>query len=111
MDWHRYHRLPTIYAYLRRLERDYPDLVEIVDIGKSTEGRSLLLAKVGKKQKYDKPGIFIEGGLNLASYKYHSKSSTISFHQQVFTPENGLALPQSPLFCETLLKTMIEIEI
>ena len=63
MDWRRYHRLSTIHAYLRTLAAAAPDIVEVIDIGRSARGRPLLVAKVGRRQTYRKPAIFIEGGV------------------------------------------------
>lgn len=62
MNWRQYHRLPVIHGYMRKLEAEFPELVQTLVIGESVEGREMLVAKVGKKQHYEKPAIFIEGG-------------------------------------------------
>lgn len=50
---------------MQDLASQFPHLVEVFSIGKSFEGRDLLVAKVGKKQNYEKPAIFIEGGKEI----------------------------------------------
>ena len=37
---------------------------QIIPIGESFEGRTILVAKLGIKQEYKKPAIFIEAGLD-----------------------------------------------
>ena len=67
MHWYKYQRLGTIYAYMHRLQLEFPHLVEVLTIGKTDQGRDILLAKVGKTNSiYPKKAIFIEAGL----YKY-----------------------------------------
>ena len=75
MDWNSYHRLTDIYDYLYYLEQTYPQLVEVINIGKSVEKRPMLLLKIGSKKFTDKPAIFIEGGkvLNEFSLKRVAK--------------------------------------
>ena len=62
MDWKKYHRLNDIYDYLYYLQQHYPQLVEVIDIGKSVEKRPMLVLKIGSKKFSDKPAIVIEGG-------------------------------------------------
>ena len=62
MNWKRYHRLGTIYQFMRDLERRHPDLVKVFSIGQTFDGRDTLVAKLGKAQNYQKPAIFLEGG-------------------------------------------------
>ena len=63
MDWRSYHRLETIYAFLYGLRESHPDLVAVFPIGKSVEGRDILIAKVGLAKGYQKPAIFLECGI------------------------------------------------
>ncbi len=71
MNWRAYQRLETIYDYMYYLQETYPHLAEIVDLGQSVEGRSILLLKVGSKVYQDKPAIFIEAGNQSAVF--HTK--------------------------------------
>lgn len=48
MTWYRYHNFEDIAIYLDYLQLTYPDLVELIHIGRSFEGRPLMVAKVGK---------------------------------------------------------------
>lgn len=40
----------------------HPDVAEILNIGKSTEGRDLMVLKLGRKTKQVKPAVWIDGG-------------------------------------------------
>lgn len=46
MTWYRYHNFEDIAIYLDYLQLTYPDLVELIHIGRSFEGRPLMVAKV-----------------------------------------------------------------
>lgn len=64
-DMQHYHTLEEIQAWQQRWAREYPDLVELVSVGKSFEGRdiwqlTLTNKKTGKDT--DKPAFFMEGG-------------------------------------------------
>ena len=62
MNWKLYHRLNDIYEYLYFLQKHYPDLAEVINIGDTVEGRPMLVLKIGSRKFSDKPAIFIEGG-------------------------------------------------
>lgn len=50
-------------AYLSYMEQTYPDKVTLMDIGQSTENRSLLVAKVSTGPAgVARPAIWIDGG-------------------------------------------------
>lgn len=68
MDWVRYHRLADIYAYVDYLGETYPETVEVLTIGHSSEGRPLKVIRISSNLKDTKrPAIWIDGG-NLANY-------------------------------------------
>ena len=69
MDWRRYHRLNDIYNYLYYLQRVHPNLVRVIDIGKTVQRRPMLVVKIGQPNVSNKPAIFIEGGKILAIIK------------------------------------------
>lgn len=46
MSWYRYHRYKDIVKFLEYLQRKYPSSVELMHIGRSFEGRPLIVAKV-----------------------------------------------------------------
>ncbi len=65
LGFDRYHSLDVIYSWLRKWEKDFPDLVDLYEVGKSYEGRPVLQmtltnSKTGKDT--DKPATFFEGG-------------------------------------------------
>ncbi|XP_014250278.1 carboxypeptidase B-like [Cimex lectularius] len=65
MSWERYHRYKDIEAYLDYLGKTASELVKIIKIGKSTEGRALKVVRVSSsKGKSANPAIWIDGGMH-----------------------------------------------
>ena len=65
LGFDRYHSLDVIYSWLLKWEKDFPDLVDLYEVGKSYEGRSVLQMTVTNKKTgkdTDKPAAFFEGG-------------------------------------------------
>lgn len=72
MTWHRYHRYADIVKYFEFLRRKYPKNVDLLHIGRTFEGRPIIVChifesgpvrKQGKKKRVKKQSIFIESGL------------------------------------------------
>jgi hypothetical protein len=64
VSFDKFHSAEVIYSYMRRYAKEYPDLVELYEIGRSYEGRpiyqmTLTNKKTGKAT--DKPAAFFEG--------------------------------------------------
>jgi len=68
MDWTRYHRIEVIYAWMERLANEHRDFVKLQRIGKTAEGRDILVIKIGLNSSPRKPGIFIEGGIHAREW-------------------------------------------
>jgi len=68
MDWNKYHRLNDIYDYMYYLQKHYPKLCQVIDIGKTIEKRPMLVLKIGSKKFEDKPAIVIEGGIHAREW-------------------------------------------
>ncbi|XP_046623924.1 zinc carboxypeptidase-like isoform X1 [Neodiprion virginianus] len=66
LNWTAYHRLDVIYNWLDELAETYPDLVEVIVIGNSYEGRLIKGIKITFDE--DNPGIFIEGGIHAREW-------------------------------------------
>ncbi|XP_050664329.1 carboxypeptidase A2-like isoform X2 [Leptidea sinapis] len=82
MTWRRYHRYSDIIRYLEYLQHSYPDILELMSLGRSSEGLPLVAVKIsvpsnetrkgvnkGRKKKYKlrtfmKPAVWIEGGVH-----------------------------------------------
>jgi len=65
LGFNKYHSLDVIYAWLRKWEKEYPEIVELYEIGKSYEGRPILQMTLTNKKTgkdTDKPAAFFEGG-------------------------------------------------
>lgn len=72
MTWHRYHRYADIVKYFEYLRRKYPSNVDLLHIGRTFEGRPIIVChifesgpvrKQGKKKRVTKQSIFIESGM------------------------------------------------
>lgn len=46
MTWYRYHDYEDITMFVDYLQRKYPDIVDLIHIGRSFEGRPLVVVKV-----------------------------------------------------------------
>ena len=63
MNWDSYHRVEDINAYLKYLADTYPQMVELINIGNSTEGRPLNVVRItSANQSTDQPAVWIDGG-------------------------------------------------
>lgn len=65
LSFERYHSAEVIYAWLERWAEQYPDLIDLYQVGESYEGRSIMqITLTNKKTGKDteKPGAFFEGG-------------------------------------------------
>lgn len=64
LGFDKYHSANTIYAYMERFAKAYPDIVDLYEIGKSYEGRPIIQMTVTNKKTgkaTDKPAAFFEG--------------------------------------------------
>lgn len=65
--WNRYHDNEEIESILKQLESQFPSLVKIESVGKSTEGREMWIATITNRevgQENRKPGFWIDGGIH-----------------------------------------------
>lgn len=63
MTWFRYHNFEDIAIYMDYLQIKYPDVVELLHLGRSFEGRPLVVAKVCEMLAF--PGNRLRSGLKL----------------------------------------------
>ncbi|KZS15411.1 Carboxypeptidase B [Daphnia magna] len=69
MDWTSYHRLSDIYSYLTYLANSFPQIVTLIDIGWSYEGRPLYVVRISSASSPDtKPAIWIDGGIHAREW-------------------------------------------
>jgi len=69
MNWETYQKLSTIQDWMARLAADYPNLVSVLTIGQSTEGKPLQVLKIstgGADSK--KPVIWMDGGIHAREW-------------------------------------------
>ena len=65
LTFDRYHTVDVMYTWLRRWAEQYPDIVELYEIGRSYEGRPILQMTITNRStgsKEDKPAAYFEGG-------------------------------------------------
>ncbi len=64
--FNRYYTVEQMYAHLRAMERAYPEIVKVRSIGKSGEGRDLLVATLTAPGSDDraKPAMWIDGAIH-----------------------------------------------
>jgi len=71
-DFTQYHELPEIQAFLATLPREFPDLVTLVTVGESYEGRTIYGVKIassaGNKTNVAKPGFWFDGGIHAREW-------------------------------------------
>ena len=65
---------------MREQEVRHPKFVKVFSIGKTFEGRDLLVIKIGARKPYEKPAVFVEGGTFCALHDYREmRWSDITF--------------------------------
>lgn len=65
LTFDRYHTVDVMYTWLRRWAEQYPDIVELYQVGTSLEGRPILQVTLTNRatgKATDKPAAFFEGG-------------------------------------------------
>ncbi len=65
LTWDRYHSCDVVYTWMNRFAKEYPDLVDLYEVGFSYEGRPILQITLTNKKTgkdTDKPAAFFEGG-------------------------------------------------
>ncbi|XP_075211067.1 carboxypeptidase B-like isoform X1 [Lycorma delicatula] len=67
LTWQRYHRYSDHQDYMNYLQNNFPDLVSIIDIGNSVEGRSIKVIKISSGQPGAK-AMWIDGGTHAREW-------------------------------------------
>jgi hypothetical protein len=65
LGFDKYHSLKVIYSWLTKWQKEFPDLVNLYEVGKSFEGRPIMQMTLTNKKTgkdTDKPAAFFEGG-------------------------------------------------
>ena len=64
MDFAHYHKYEEVIYFLKKWEKDFPNLVELYSVGRSFEGREIWQMTIGNRstgKDTDKPAMFLEG--------------------------------------------------
>lgn len=70
-DYSKYHSLEEISDWMVTLEKTYPDLVSLVDVGKSFEGRTIKAVKftgASSNSTATKAGLWLDGGIHAREW-------------------------------------------
>ena len=86
MDFKHYHMYDEVLSFLKKWEKDYPNLVELYSVGKSYEGREIWQITITSKtmgKDTDKPAMYLEG--NRHSGEVTGAESALSFAWHVLS--------------------------
>ncbi|TMS11876.1 carboxypeptidase O isoform X1 [Larimichthys crocea] len=67
-DYYKYHSMPEISKWMSQMQTDYPDLVHIVDYGKTYEKRTISLLKIGQNTGAKKKAIWMDCGIHAREW-------------------------------------------
>ncbi|XP_026321656.1 uncharacterized protein LOC113231549 [Hyposmocoma kahamanoa] len=67
MSWNQYHRLDIIYHFMDDLATEYPNICSVHEIGKSVEGRTIMMLKISNGHR-DNVGVWIDGGIHAREW-------------------------------------------
>ncbi|XP_062901277.1 carboxypeptidase B-like [Mobula hypostoma] len=67
-SYENYHSWEEIEDWTAKIAEDNPKLISRLEIGKSYEGRSIYLLRVGKRKHVVKPSIFVECGIHAREW-------------------------------------------
>ncbi|ELU10069.1 hypothetical protein CAPTEDRAFT_193373 [Capitella teleta] len=80
----RYHPLDEIQDWLLSIAYEYPEITEIIEVGKSFEGRPILVAKIsGRSSDEERPAVFLDAGIH--SNEWVAPATLIFFINELLT--------------------------
>lgn len=65
MNWTEYHNTSVIYEWIEGLQKDFPGIVSVINIGQSYEGTPIKLVKISKKAVNEKFNYRINHDVNI----------------------------------------------
>jgi len=78
MNWEEFQRYDTIIKWMEDLAAANPDFTELVDMGRSVEGRKMYMMKVGRSPLGDKTrAVWVDGGIHAREWIAISTSTYI----------------------------------
>jgi len=102
LNFRNYHGVKTFHNYLDCLSQVYSDMVSLQEIGRSTEGRSLKVIKIGKPATDGrvKPAVWIDAGIHAR--EWISPATALYFINQLVEhpedPQNRFVVEQLDLY-------------
>jgi len=67
MTWTQYQSYGTMRKWMECMAANFNDRAKLITIGKSSEGRPLLVMKIGTEDQ-NKPAAFIDGGIHAREW-------------------------------------------
>ncbi|CAG4956798.1 unnamed protein product [Parnassius apollo] len=67
MDWKNYHPLNVIYSYLQELETQYPSICTVSAIGRTAEGRDVMMLKISNSNTRN-TGVWLDGAIHAREW-------------------------------------------
>ncbi|XP_014858608.1 PREDICTED: carboxypeptidase O isoform X1 [Poecilia mexicana] len=67
-DYFQYHPMEEINSWMAQMAKEYPDVVTIVDYGKSYENRTISLMRIGLKTDAKKKAIWMDCGIHAREW-------------------------------------------
>ncbi|XP_047211715.1 carboxypeptidase O isoform X1 [Girardinichthys multiradiatus] len=67
-DYYKYHPMDEISSWMAQMEKDHPDVVTIVDYGKTYENRTISLLRIGLKTEAKKKAIWMDCGIHAREW-------------------------------------------
>ena len=93
--------------YLECLQQRYSDRCEIIDIGKSVEGRSIKVIKIRQPSSNGqvKPAIWIDGGIHAREWISHSSVEYFVYQlvEKLNLPENKKMVDNFDIYVAPIL--------
>ncbi|CAG7816112.1 unnamed protein product [Allacma fusca] len=68
LTWTNYHTLAEIHTFLQDISNQHKDISEVINIGTSTEGRTLKLIRIGANGGTRKKAIFMDGAIHAREW-------------------------------------------
>ncbi|XP_012705978.2 carboxypeptidase O isoform X1 [Fundulus heteroclitus] len=67
-DYFKYHPMDEISSWMVQMEKDHPDVVTVVDYGRTYEKRTISLLKIGLKTEAKKKAVWMDCGIHAREW-------------------------------------------
>ncbi|CAG0922268.1 unnamed protein product [Notodromas monacha] len=85
LTWDAYYDSPEIYAWVDEITAQFPEIITTQSIGKSTEGRELMLMRINKPSDQQKVTVFLNS--NIHAREWITSATTTWIFNELLTNE------------------------